>query len=411
MRESSKRFNKFIFKSILLIKCFICLPSISSEISKTDKTFKKEYNPALLRIDFTSDPKKEEGYIDLTLITTSGNPIGKRQKVQKNEFFNQLRSFYTQVASIDSLNESDPSSPTRQVYNYLIGSISNELIKQKISTLLISTDSAFHSIPFAALHNGKDWFGSQYAFSITPSINLMQRAKSNYKKDSSTNKILLAGATNFSELSPLPLVNQELKGISQILPSKTYLNDFFTSDIIKKDAISTDFNMVHIATHSEFIPKNPTESKLYFSKGFITLREIDSLRLYRAEKPLELFVLSSCRSALGDDENELGIAGLALQTGSHTAIGTLWYVDDIVTSAFFIRFYRILEKGFPKAEALRRTRIEFLNKLISFKDNNLIDYDGNILLRNLSNYQISIIKKEINHPFYWSAPVMLGKPW
>ena len=45
------------------------------------------------------------------------------------------------------------------------------------------------------------------------------------------------------------------------------------------------------------------------------------------------------------------------------------------------------------------------------KNNNLIDYDGNILLRNLSNYQISIIKKEINHPFYWSAPVMLGKPW
>ena len=46
----------------------------------------------------------------------------------------------------------------------------------------------------------------------------------------------------------------------------------------------------------------------------------------------------------GFSGSSAGFAGLALQAGARSAIGTLWYVDDVVTSAFFVQFYRFLSQ-------------------------------------------------------------------
>jgi hypothetical protein len=44
------------------------------------------------------------------------------------------------------------------------------------------------------------------------------------------------------------------------------------------------------------------------------------------------------------------------QAGARSAIGTLWYVDDVVTSAFFVPFYRDLDAGLATAESLQPSR-------------------------------------------------------
>ena len=99
--------------------------------------------------------------------------------------------------------------------------------------------------------------------------------------------------------------------------------------------------------------------------------ELRELRLSRRQQPLDLFTLSACRSAVGDSSNELGLGGLALLAGAQSAIGTLWYVDDVATSIFFIRFYKWLNEGASKSEAMRIVRNEFLSGSIKLNNGNV----------------------------------------
>ena len=63
----------------------------------------------------------------------------------------------------------------------------------------------------------------------------------------------------------------------------------------------------------------------------------------------------------------MGLAGLALQAGSKSAIGSLWYVDDLATSAFFSQFYRYLSRGVSKSTALTWTQRDFASGKIKLK--------------------------------------------
>jgi hypothetical protein len=90
---------------------------------------------------------------------------------------------------------------------------------------------------------------------------------------------------------------------------------------------------------------------------------------------------------MGDPDSERGFVGLALQAGSRSAIGTLWYVDDVATSAFFVLLYRNLEQGLPKAEALQATRRSSANGQVRLKGDQILGPDANPLLQNLTLQQ------------------------
>ena len=135
------------------------------------------------------------------------------------------------------------------------------------------------------------------------------------------------------------------------------------------------------------------------------------LRRERQDQPLDLVVLSACRTLLGDKDSELGFAGLALQAGARSAIGTLWYVDDVVTSAFFVQFYRFLDQGVPKAEALLRTRQLFASGGIRLVDDQVLGASDAPLLNELSPAQRRRITAGVQNPFFWAGIELVGSPW
>ena len=47
-----------------------------------------------------------------------------------------------------------------------------------------------------------------------------------------------------------------------------------------------------------------------------------------------------------------------------SAIGTFWYVNDVVILAFFMQFCRLLDQGLPKAQALQRTHQLFSSGVV-----------------------------------------------
>lgn len=127
--------------------------------------------------------------------------------------------------------------------------------------------------------------------------------------------------------------------------------------------------------------------------------------------PLDLFSLSACRTALGNQDSELGFSGLALQSGARSALGTLWYVDDVAAAAFFIQFYRYLDRGWPKAEALQRTREAFIDGQVRLQGDQLLGPGTQPLLADLTLAEQRRVSRGLQHPFYWAGIELLGTPW
>ena len=144
------------------------------------------------------------------------------------------------------------------------------------------------------------------------------------------------------------------------------------------------YDKLHVATHADFRPGGPDASRLYSGVGAISMKELARLREKRRGVPLDLVVFSACRTALGDEGAELGFSGLALQAGARSAIGTLWYVDDVATSAYFVLLYRYLEQGIPKANAMQLTRQAFLLGQVRVVDDQLLGPHDQPLLNQLT---------------------------
>jgi len=141
------------------------------------------------------------------------------------------------------------------------------------------------------------------------------------------------------------------------------------------------------------------------------MKQLSTLREARRGVPLDLVVFSACRTALGDADAELGFSGLALQAGARSAIGTLWYVDDVVTSAYFVQMYRFLEQGVPKAEAMQMTRQAFIRNLIKLSGDELLGVGGLPLLKELTSSQQRRVSNGVSNPFFWAGIELMGAPW
>lgn len=59
----------------------------------------------------------------------------------------------------------------------------------------------------------------------------------------------------------------------------------------------------------------------------------------------------------GDDRAALGLAGVTLQAGARSAVGTLWLVQDEAAAVFMGAFYRALQvPGTSRARALQQAQ-------------------------------------------------------
>lgn len=370
------------------------------------------YNPAVLHLRFTpakgrTTNDQADAFLDLTLISSSGRVEGFRVELTTQSFRNQLRQLYKQLSRMESLNVSDPESPSRQLYTLLFSSLAPALDKEKITTLLIAADRGLQAVPFAALSDGSRYFGDRYGFAITPSLALTRFDQEVDLND----RILAFGASKFDGLAALPLVPQEIDRIALDKDKDKYLNQEFTPSSLLEKASSPQYSRLHVATHAEFKPGGPEASKLHSGTGPVSMKQLATLRAKRKGVPLDLVVFSACRTALGDADSELGFSGLALQAGARSAVGTLWYVDDVVTSAYFVQMYRFLRQGIPKAQAMQMTRQAFIRNLVQLSGSDLIGMDGKPLLTDLTISQQRRVSNGVANPFFWAGIELMGAPW
>ena len=376
---------------------------------------RKTYQPAVIHIRFseerpsatTAQKKDTDAFLDITLIPLDGPVEGRRVEVSKKIFMEQLRELYGNLSRQDPLDPANPKSAARQLFNQLIKPIAPELEARGVTSLLIAADRGLQAIPFAALHDGSQYFGERFGFSITPSLALTNLGGTG----SGEKTILVVGASKFDGLAPLPLVPQELQDIGGKSNATIFLNKDFTPDVLLEKASDPRYSRIHIATHAEFLPGGPAASYLYSGVGPIPLSAFNRLRLNRKGAPLDLISFSACRTALGDPNSELGFAGLAVQAGARSAAGTLWYVDDVASSAYFQQMYRYLDQGVPKAEALQLTRQAFLRGFVHLEGDRVLGPNGAVLLQNLTKEQQRRVSDGLKHPYFWAGVELIGSPW
>ena len=100
-----------------------------------------------------------------------------------------------------------------------------------------------------------------------------------------------------------------------------------------------------------------------------------------------------------------------MQAGARSAVGSLWYVDDVATSAYFVQMYRYLDAGIPKAEALQLTRQAFSRGLVRL-DGGLGDvYKRQVLLPSLTTAQQRRVADGLANPYFWAGIELLGAAW
>lgn len=339
--------------------------------------------------------------LEVVLVTSQGKIIQRRvEGVTRSQVMPVLQQF-RQVTDIRYSRAY--LAPAQQLYQWIITPIEQDLKEQKINNLLFVMDAGLRSIPIAAMHDGQKFIVEKYSVALIPSFSLTDKRYVSLKD----RQVLAMGSEKFAEQNPLPAVPLELSLITnQLWQGKFFLNSDFTLENLQSARSSQPFGILHLATHAEFKPGDISKSYIQFDNSQLLLNQLQQLNLN--DPPIELLVLSACRTAIGDEQAELGFAGLAVMAGVKSALGSLWYVSDLGTLALMTTFYDELQRAPIKAEALRKTQVAMLKGEVRLVGGKLITPSGNFPL---PPELVRLGDRNLTHPYYWSGFTMIGSPW
>jgi filamentous hemagglutinin family protein len=342
--------------------------------------------------------------LELVLITAKGKPIRKRVSTARRvDVLSLVKQFRDEITDPVNRDTTSYLPAAQQLYQWLVAPIAPDLQAQEITNLAFIMDAGLRSLPIAALHDGKQFLVEKYSLGIMPSLTLTDTLYLNLKHA----RVLAMGASEFQEQKPLPAVPVELNAIlNQSWVGQSFLNQDFTVKKLTAERQQESFDIIHLATHAEFKAGQPASSYIQFWDTRLTLDQLPGLGWNHP--PVKLLVLSSCRTALGDRDAELGFAGLAYQAGVKSVLASLWAVDDEGTLALMTEFYQHLRTAPIKAEALRQAQLALIHRQIQVDAGVLQSPDQRIPLPP----ELAGLKdKDLSHPYYWAPFTMIGSPW
>ena len=189
--------------------------------------------------------------------------------------------------------------------------------------------------------------------------------------------------------APLTHNKPEVRAISRRLRGRSFVGNSATEHRFTE--VAGEFQILHLAMHAFTNDENPLYSALVFSEpeqindstmidntedGFLYAYELYNLNL-----SANMAVLSACNTGTGKLARGEGVMSLARAfkfAGVPNVVMSLWQAEDRSTAEIMKNFYRNLDEGMGKDEALRQAKLNFLS--------------------NSRN----------THPFFWATFVLIG---
>lgn len=291
----------------------------------------------------------------------------------------------------------------QQLYRWMMVPLEAALEQEAIGHLSFIMAPGLRSLPLATLHTGERFIIEDYTVGLMPSLALTDTRYTDIRQAA----VLAMGASEFTDQPNLPAVPLELSTIvNQLRQGEQSLNQAFTPQTLITRRQSSAYSILHLATHGVFQAGGPSNSYIQFWNQRLSLDKIRQLQLNTP--PLELLVMSACRTALGDTTAELGFAGLAVQAGVKSALATLWQVSDLETAGLMAEFYSQLNQRPYKAEALRQAQLAMLKGEVTVTDGALVWSGGS---QPLPPQLAELRFGDTRHPYYWAAFTLVGSPW
>jgi CHAT domain-containing protein len=311
----------------------------------------------------------------------------------------------------------------KQLYTWLIAPLEPELKANHIQHLVFSLDRATRYIPMAALFDGKQYLVENYTISTVLSADLTNMSD-RLPAPANTQAIAFGLSQATADFPSLPNVPNELNAIIRQNASDPqgfynglqFLDRAFTRNSLRDNLIG--HQILHIATHGEFIPGRRDESFLILGTGEkLRVAEINDMQ--QVFQDIKLVVLSACQTALGEpDQDGIEVNGIAyyfLNSGASAVMASLWNVNDASTSQLMQQFYHHLTASpqtgtqpKTKAEALRNAQIS----MITGNSEALEDTQRRLFGARLRDRPLSDIPApggdRLSHPYYWSPFILIG---
>ncbi len=332
----------------------------------------------------------EGGRLFLSLITSENTQlieIKPKQSVKKLAVqFKQLILKQGTNSSLSGEDLADYKSIAFQLYDCLFGTLKPYINGKEI---LIIPDTELAGVPFDALitdtlgrnFSELNYMVKNYNISELYSINQLYESdvyiKSNFK--------VFGFAPDYRQynqnsLALLPGAVEEVKSLDKNFRGAFYYNEKANNKNFFKAA--KQYNVVHLALHTDVNYKNPDFSRLLFTdpEGSLPVFEI-----YGSNWDAKLLVLSGCNTGDGTVKWGEGMVSLARAfffVGIKNIVATKWPVVDYSGSHLMDNFYKDLKEKESVGKSLQDAKIEFLKR-------------GDPLLC---------------HPYYWASYYSVGHP-
>ncbi|MHC5595838.1 MAG: CHAT domain-containing protein [Nostoc sp.] len=342
--------------------------------------------------------------LEILVVTGKGDPIRKRiPETTRAKVLQVAQEFRDQIVSPQNRRRTGYLRSSQQLYRWIIAPLEADLQARGINNLVFLPDIGLRSTPMAALHDGKGFLVEKYSIGLMPSLSLTNTLYKDIRKS----QVLALGVSQSTQgQEPLPAVPLELSRlVSKLWQGKLLLDKQATLENLKTIRRQQPFGIIHMATHADFATGALSNSYIQLWEDKLRLNQLRQLRLNEPE--VEMLVLSACRTALGDEESELGFAGLAVLAGVKTTVASLWSVNDAGTAALMTKFYENLKTAPIKAEALRQAQVAMAKGQIYIKDGQVqgLGVVGNLPL------PADSADESLMHPYYWAGFTMVGNPW
>ncbi len=324
-----------------------------------------------------------EDQLFLVLLPAKSAPILRSIKIQSQEFTKLLQEFRVDLQDAGS---PDVKESSERLYKYLIKPIEADLKAANIELLLYAPDGQLRYIPLAALYDGKQWLIERFSFNYLTASGFIDShtvAKTPLKAIAAAftqGEIKFAIGNEKFDFTGLPFAGQEIDKIAATFPNTTKLVD---TSFDRAATVSQfgNYNLIHLATHAAFVRGTPEDSFVLMGNGDrLNLRELREWKLPNTQ----LIVLSACQTAIGgvvgSGEEILGFGYQIQRTGARAAIASLWTVSDQGTQMLMGNFYTQLQKGSNIINSLRQAQLGLLQ----------------------------MKQSEFQHPYFWSAFILIG---